>query len=111
MVKDARRHRRIPYIGPVAVSWTERGEVRYARGKCLNVAESGVRLELPVAIPPRTEISLNAERINVSGSARVRHVTRYGSKFLVGIELSHTLKAAALTALREPQDEPTPVIV
>ncbi len=70
------------------VSWEDRGERRYARCKCIDVSASGLRLEVPVPIAARTELSLNAERINVSGQARVRHVARYGAKYLIGVELS-----------------------
>lgn len=108
-MKDARRHRRIPYIGPVMVSWDERGETRYARGKCIDVSEGGLRLELPVAVPPGTGISLRAERMSISGSARVRHMTRYGGKYLVGVELGQALHEQALAFLRDPQRLRTPV--
>jgi len=102
MTKDARRHSRIPYLGPIVISWEERGEPRYARSRCIDVSESGLRLEVPVSIPLRTEISLNAERIKVSGQARVRHVVRCGAKFLIGVEMSHALRSAALSSLRDP---------
>ncbi len=103
MRKDTRRHARVPYVGPVAISWTERGEARYARGRSINVSASGLRLELPVSVPAGTEIVLRAERINISGSARVRHVTRYGGKFLIGIELSDALRGRGdFQCLSEP---------
>ena len=110
-MKDARRHCRIPYVGPVVISWEERGEIRYARGRCIDVSELGLRLELPVSLAPRTEISLNAERIKISGSARVRHTVRFGSKYLIGVELGQTLRSSALASLRDPQNLRAPAIV
>ena len=96
MTRDARRNRRVPYIGPIQVSWEERGERRYARGKCIDVSEGGLKLELPISIAPLTEILLSAERIKISGSARVRHVSRYGSRYLLGVELSYRVKSEIL---------------
>jgi hypothetical protein len=98
-VKDIRRHRRIPHIGPVVISWSSAGETQYVRGKCLDISEGGLRLELTVGIPQMTDVFLKAEKVNVSGSARVRHTARYGSKYLIGVELSHELKASVVAAL------------
>ena len=77
----------------------------------MDVCENGLRLELPVPIPPRAEISLNAERIKMSGSARVRHATRRGSKYVIGVELSQTVKSTAFAAALAPQSAQVPVIV
>ena len=98
MTSETRRHRRFPSIGPVRISWQEHGETRYARGKCLEVSAGGLRLELPAPVAVRTEIYLSAERIGISGTARVRHITRYGAKYLAGVELSRELADAAIEA-------------
>lgn len=101
--KDARRHRRLPYSGTVRVSWEDgaRGP-RFAMGKCIDVSESGLRIELPVAIPLRTPVVVGADRLHVSGSASVKHVVRFGAKYLVGVEMSSGLSPKALDSLREP---------
>jgi hypothetical protein len=91
--KDERRQSRVPYVGPIVVSWLEGGEPRYARGRTLDVSESGLRIELPVAIPVLAEITLRAERINVQGGARIRNVVRHGSKYQVGVTLSDALRS------------------
>jgi|SRR5579872_1219449 len=111
MSKEGRRSRRLPYTGPVQVSWEERGETRFARGRCIDVGESGLRIELPVGIAQATEIRLNAERVRISGSARVRHTERYGSKYLIGVELSQALQAKALEALNDPRNLRAPGLV
>jgi hypothetical protein len=95
----------------VAVSWTVNDEPRYTRGRCIDVSEAGLRLELPVAVATGTDISLNAERIKISGQARVRHCTRYGAKYLAGVELSQALRNNALAALRDPQNLRAPAVV
>ena len=102
MTKERRRKTRISYDGPVIVSWEDRGEPRYARGRCIDVSESGLRLEVPVSIPVRTEVSVNAERIQVSGQARIQHLARCGAKYRIGVALSHPVKPSLLAVLREP---------
>ena len=84
--RNIRRHHRIPYTGPVRISWqTSDGLARYIRGNCLDVSEGGLRVEAPESIPARTLILLNAERLKLSGSATVKHAERRGSKYILGV--------------------------
>jgi hypothetical protein len=87
--KEARRHRRVPWMGPVRLSWEDaRGEVRFAQVKCIDVSESGMRIECPVPVAPGSRILLNAERIHISGAATVKHVARFGGKYILGVALA-----------------------
>jgi hypothetical protein len=93
MPKDIRRYDRIPYAGQVRISWEDLGGFpKYALAKCVDVSESGMRIEVPEAIPARSKVSMRADPINFFGSATVKHVTRRGSKFILGLELSHALR-------------------
>ncbi len=104
MGKNARRHDRFPFVGPVRLSWEDaRGEARFAQAKCIDVSESGMRIESPVPIPSGTRIQLNAERIKLSGTATVKHAARYGSKYVLGIELAQIAGEKTAAAFREPQ--------
>ena len=90
--KNARRYDRIPYLGPVRISWEDaNGHAKCARVKCLDVPESGLRIEVPGPVCVRTILSLQAERINLAGSATVKHVTRTGLKYILGIGNEPTL--------------------
>jgi hypothetical protein len=100
--KDSRRHRRIPFIGSIQIGWEASGQARFARGKCIDISESGVRMEVPVPVPMRANVSIHAEKIRLNGSATVRHVERYGSKYILGIEMSQVLQGKTLAAIREP---------
>ncbi len=91
-MRDARRSDRYPFAGRVQISWEERGERRYGRGKGTDVSQSGMRIEMPVSIPVGTMVLLSAERTRISGSAKVRNVTRYGSRYLIGLELARSMK-------------------
>ena len=101
MARDVRRHSRVPLIGPVRVSWEDqRGEARFAPARCIDVSESGMRLESPVPIPAGARVLLNAERIKLSGAATVRHVARYSGKYILGIELTQNAGEKTIAAIR-----------
>ena len=103
--KDQRRSYRIRYLGPALVSWEGEENAsdgpKYMQGRCLDVSEGGMRIEVPKPIPTRTPILLRAERINVSGSASVRYVRRSATQYILGLELSQELKRQALASVSE----------
>ena len=102
-MKDGRRHHRMPYTGPIRLSWTDAsGNPAFATAKCIEISESGMRVEVPVNVPARTILQLNADRIKLAGSSTVRHSVRQGAKYLLGLELSQAMTDKAMAALREP---------
>ena len=95
--QDIRRHHRFPYLGPVRISWEgARGEIKHGHVKCCDVSQGGLKAEVPEAIPPRTTVWLRAERIQFSGAATVKHVTRVGAKYILGLELSQPIRHEAV---------------
>ena len=99
--KERRSSYRIPYAGQVLVLWEDGNDSRYMQGKCLDVSERGMRIEVPGPIPLRTRIIVRIERINLSGSASVRHVRRSGNYYLLGLEMSQELKCQALASAHD----------
>lgn len=84
-----RRHPRTPHAGPVKISWQDSsGADRWARGKCVDVSEGGLRIELLDEIPINTRVILSAESLHISGSAVVKNASRKGLKLLIGLELA-----------------------
>jgi PilZ domain-containing protein len=86
--KNMRRHRRIPYFGPIRICWEERGQPRFAMAKCVDISDSGLCIESPVPVPAGVTLQLGAERIKLAGAAAVKHVVRNGSKYLLGVQLT-----------------------
>jgi hypothetical protein len=102
--KDTRRHDRIPYLAAVRISWEDaHGLRKYAQARCLDVSEDGLLIEVPEPIPVHSTVSLRAEAIKLAGSGTVKHVTRRGSKMVLGLELSHALRDQALALIRPTQ--------
>jgi PilZ domain len=99
---NLRRHHRVQYIGPARISWEDaRGLPQYAQGRCLDISKSGLRIALEVfePIPIRSCVSLRLERIKVASSATVKHVTRRGAKYLLGLELREAFGRDALAVI------------
>jgi hypothetical protein len=109
--KEARRNRRIPYSGSVRISWEDARGPHFSMGRCIDISETGLRIELPVSIPLHTAVMLTAERIGLSGSASVKHLARFGAKHLIGLQLNGILPPKVRDALRDPQALRSPVSV
>ena len=97
---DSRRYPRVPFEGLISISWkTFEGPSNHALGKCLDVSEQGVGLELPSRIPVGSFVKVKAEALNLDCSAFVRHVYRKAGRYILGLELSKPLDADILADL------------
>jgi hypothetical protein len=110
--RDIRRHQRVSYLGRVVVSWVDpHGLPKYAPATCLDVSETGLRIETRELIPAYTNVSLRADQIKLAGSATVKHVERHGRNYILGLELSQALRDQTLRVIREAQDSGDPASV
>ena len=101
--KNRRRHPRISYIGPIQLMWDDKiGHTKCWRTKCVDISEAGLRIEVPEAIPIGAHVSLRSDRIDLAGFAVVKHVTRCGSRYHIGLELGPMLQGRASALLGEP---------
>ena len=97
--KNNRRHRRIPYVGPLRISWEELGQQCFAQARCIDISEEGMRVDVARPVRLGTRILLSAERLKVSGAADVRHTDRSGGRYLLGLNLSQALAPSKLAEL------------
>ena len=67
--------------------------------KCLDISESGLCIESPHTVRPGTAIQLGAERLNLAGAAAVKHSTRVGGKFVLGVQLTQSIRPEKLAVL------------
>jgi hypothetical protein len=77
------------------------GHTRYVQAKSLDISQSGIRIEAPEPIAVSTSLWLRADSINLAGSAVVKHVSRHGSVYIVGLELSESVSKQALALTRK----------
>ncbi|HVO97790.1 MAG TPA: PilZ domain-containing protein [Bryobacteraceae bacterium] len=97
--KNHRRHRRIPYTGPIRFSWEEQGTPRFGAGRCIDLSEDGLRIETTQSVRPGSPLQFCAERINLSGSATVKRMERSGGKYLLGVHLPQSALAKTVASL------------
>ena len=84
------------------MAWTDAdGSDRYARGKCRDVSEVGLRVETVDTIPAQSYVSLRIEKWDLTSSGRVRYSRRAGATNVIGLELSQKVRKQILESLAE----------
>lgn len=97
--KNHRRHRRIPYLAPVRISWEEEGTPSFAIARCIDLSQEGMRIEVSKGVRPGTRVQIAAENIKFTGSASVRRSDRYGSKYMLGLQLTQAMLAGKIAEI------------
>ncbi|MEZ5402046.1 MAG: PilZ domain-containing protein [Bryobacteraceae bacterium] len=87
-----RRHARWETDRKIRLMWTESGQTMYARARCIDISESGMRVESPEPIPVRTYVSFQVDGTMFEGQASVRSCVRKGLRHLIGLEFGSGLK-------------------
>ena len=86
---DARRHRRRPIDCMLSLSWRDQaGNTRFVRARGLDISESGARIESSEPIETNSEVFVRVDDYGLVGCAAVRHCSRRGPKFVLGLELT-----------------------
>ncbi len=97
--KNARRGTRTKCSVPVILAWSEEeGTERLARGTCIEISSTGIRVALPHPIPYLAYVTLRLGGPGLAVSGRVRHVRRTGLNAIVGLELRQPLNPEVLKA-------------
>jgi len=104
---DERREARLEYRAPFYLFWDEpSGQSRYVKAISDEVSEHGLRLTMKEPILVNTQLSLRSENGTLFGGAGVRHVTKRGTTYVLGLELSYSLLDSALALVREVYSTP-----
>ena len=88
--KDIRRHERMFLKVPLRIEWRDmRGCIQSCLAHSVDASEGGLRLALSEYVAPRTLVFIKtkAGRETLT-AATVRHCTRRGMRYFVGLELS-----------------------
>lgn len=96
---DLRRQERVSCRHNVTVIWRDsRGESKFANVPALDISESGIRLQMPEALPIHAYMTLRATKLGLLGNVSVRYCLRTtASKFAVGAEFTAGLRWAPET--------------
>jgi hypothetical protein len=104
---NERRETRLRYRARFSIFWDEQYEnSRYAKAVSNEVSEHGLSLETQESIPVGTRVSLRSESGALFGGASVKHSTRRGLGYVVGLELSYSVLDDALALVREVYSTP-----
>ena len=91
--KESRRHERRPVNYSLSIPWRdEQGIPKFLHARGIDVSESGARIEASEPIDPSAIVHLRVEEFGLVGTAAVRHCTRKGMKYVIGLELRETKK-------------------
>jgi hypothetical protein len=78
------------------ISWQDgTGNKRTMAARAIDVSNSGLRVESGEAIALETGVYVRADRYGLTGDTSVRHCSRRGSKFVLGLEFNGEPGAAA----------------
>jgi hypothetical protein len=91
--KDMRRHRRYAVEPTILQVYylDATGKMKVARTKAVNISEGGIAFEVPEAVQPMSMIRFQSDKYKLFGSGAVRHCSRVGSKYIVGLEFNEGL--------------------
>ena len=99
---NERREQRVRYRATFYLLWDEQScQPKYAKAVCSEVSEHGMSLETPQSIPVGTRLSLRSESGALFGGALVKHATKRGSMYVVGMEFGYNLLDEARALVRE----------
>jgi PilZ domain-containing protein len=88
-IKKNRLHWRHPLVSPIQVTWQDQaGGERQDRGRCLDVSKGGLKMELPHPIEVGASIRFYVVHSDIVGAGLVRHCTKTGSKYVIGVEFT-----------------------
>jgi hypothetical protein len=77
----------VPSDKAVRVAWVdERGKIRCAPGRCIDVSARRIHIEVPERIPLQTRVTLSAGRKSIPGPNLVKYLTKCETKFILVLE-------------------------
>ncbi len=86
---EARRHERRRISCELSISWQDRsGNTKYMRARGLDLSETGAGIESDEQIEPHSYVFRNMDQSDVAGGASVRHCSKHGDKYVIGVELN-----------------------
>lgn len=86
-MSDKRRKQRQLFDCALEISWqSPQGAGRTLAVHAIDLSNSGIRVESSEQIELHTEVYVRAERYGLTGSTTVRHCSRRGGKYVLGLE-------------------------
>jgi hypothetical protein len=109
----ARSEERYPVDFQVFLTWQRNGVTQRVVGRCVEISPSGARLETRDKLEPRSTVLAHSEQFGRMGLASIRHCTRLGMKYDVGLQfntafgMSSPVRRIALEQVRRTESRQT----
>jgi hypothetical protein len=82
--------RRVPSEEPVRLAWRDEcGMIRCVTGRCIDISNKRVHVKVREHIPLYSRVMLRADGIRIAGPTSVRYLTRYGTEFILVLDLGN----------------------
>ena len=86
-MSDKRQKQRQLFDCALEVTWKDSRTIsRTITVQAIDLSDSGIRVESSERIDIHTEVFVRAERYGLTGTTAVRHCSRRGSKYVLGLE-------------------------
>ena len=95
-----RAEERYPVDFQVFLTWQKDGVMQRVVGRCLDLSASGARLETRDKLEARSTVLVHSEQFGRMGLASIRHCTRLGMKYDVGLEFNTAFGMSSPTRRR-----------
>jgi hypothetical protein len=78
----------VPSDKPVRLAWLDQHrQIRCVAGTCIDVSSRRIHLVVPEQIPLHTRVMLRTDASHIAGSAVVKYMTHYDTKFILVLEI------------------------
>lgn len=99
VMADPRHEARTPNVAEVKITWLAAdGGARFARGRCIDLSQSGMKIEVTESIPVQSRVGVECSTAGVRCTALVRHCSRSKMKWHVGLEFTTGLSLQRLSS-------------
>jgi hypothetical protein len=98
--RDQRQAPRYRYLGVIFLSWIEPDGENHVMGRCLDISEGGLGVEIRRRVAVGTEVRVRADWVKLDGAATVRHLIGRNGAFHIGLQLKQPLSTESLAQLK-----------
>jgi hypothetical protein len=95
-----RSEERYPVDLQVFLTWHKNGVAQRVVGRCVNLSPSGARLETRDKLETHSTVLVHSEQFGRMGLASIRHCTRKGMKYDVGLQFNTAFGMSSPTRRR-----------
>jgi hypothetical protein len=102
---ELRRSPRYRFFGVIFLSWIGPRGKNHVMGRCLDISEGGLGIEIANQISVDTEVTVRAEWANLDSTATVRYAQTENGVWHLGLELKQPLTPEVIAEVAAPSPQ------